>query len=101
VELVHGLGRGAREGDDVLARVVAFGGAGPEEETAVECCGMICKSNMLAKVYGKHTYGRGRIANAIGGRADLQTVVEFMGSVADGCVREAAQQAEGSKGGPC
>jgi hypothetical protein len=47
VELVHGLGRGAREGDDVLTRVVAFGGAGPEEETAVESCGMICKSNIL------------------------------------------------------
>jgi len=39
VELDDGLGRGLGEavvGEDVLAGVVAFGGAGPEEEAAVE-----------------------------------------------------------------
>lgn len=30
------VGREAQVGDDVLAGVVAFGGAGPEEEAAVE-----------------------------------------------------------------
>jgi hypothetical protein len=37
VELHDGFGAGlAAGGDDVLAGVVAFGGAGPEEEAAVE-----------------------------------------------------------------
>lgn len=42
VELDGGERRGGREplrGDDVLAGVVAFGGAGPEEEAVVEGCG--------------------------------------------------------------
>lgn len=39
MELVDvGVEEGRGCGDDVLARVVAFGGAGPEKEAAVEGC---------------------------------------------------------------
>ena len=37
---VWGFARESLGGDDVLAEIVAFGGAGPEEEAVLECFGI-------------------------------------------------------------
>lgn len=84
VELDDGeVGGDARAGDDVLAGVIAFGGAVPEEEAAGQGWQMILVSGWFARsclflfVFGgareRVTDGRGSLAgSAVFGLADLE-----------------------------